>query len=179
MSISLCAGLNRRGVVTGICDLEPSSSALYPGDLRQDNLIAGRKMCGSRTAIRRSTSRVPTPEANPASIRDASLHSITGRPTRALSGGGETTPDLRLCHCVTDHRRPPVRSTGLIMIEASPSAYPSGMLSLGKRHLLKEEETSGDSTPSSIKRIAASTCTHGPCMSASSTRLAIFWYTRI
>src|SRR5919108_4075334 len=46
------------------------------------------------------------------------------------------------------------------------------MRALGKCQHAQEEETSGDSTPSHINVTGASTCTPGPCLSASSTRTA-------
>src|SRR5688572_8839346 len=49
----------------------------------------------------------------------------------------------------------------LIMIEASPSAYPSGMLAVGKEPFTKEEETSCDSTPNNTHFTVVSTCMPG------------------
>jgi hypothetical protein len=60
-----------------------------------------------------------------------------------------------------------VACSALIMIEASPPAYPSGMLALGKKPRTHEEETSGDSTPTSTHVTVVSTCMPAPCMSAS------------
>jgi hypothetical protein len=54
----------------------------------------------------------------------------------------------------------------LIMIEASPSAYPSGMLALGKM-LTHEEETACESIPSSTHFTAGSTCMPAACRSVS------------
>jgi hypothetical protein len=51
----------------------------------------------------------------------------------------------------------------LIMIEVSPTAYPSGMLALGNKLLTTEEETSGDSTPTNTPLTVASTCTPAVC----------------
>jgi hypothetical protein len=51
----------------------------------------------------------------------------------------------------------------VILIEAPSSAYPRGMLALGKQGKPpQEEETSGDFTPSSTSFTVASTCTPAP-----------------
>ncbi len=55
----------------------------------------------------------------------------------------------------------------LIMIEASPAAYPGGMLALGKSHSRTRRRPQCDSTPISTLFTAVSTCMPGVCMSAS------------
>src|SRR5215831_19123842 len=54
-------------------------------------------------------------------------------------------------------------------MEAPSSAYPGGMLVVGKSHQ-EEEETSCDATPNSTRRPVASSSMPAPCLSASCTR---------
>jgi hypothetical protein len=60
-----------------------------------------------------------------------------------------------------------VRSTGLRMMEASPSAYPSGLRALGTRSRTEEEEPSGASPPTSTTFTVGSTGMPAAWMSAS------------
>ena len=64
-----------------------------------------------------------------------------------------------------------ISSRPLILIEAPSSTYHRGLLGVGKSHE-EEEETSGDFTPHSTKRIAALICTHAACTCVSSARMA-------
>src|ERR671915_212200 len=81
----------------------------------------------------------------------AERHRSAARPASVAMGNSESNMAGR------------VSCSGLILIEASPSAYPSGMLALGKEPLTQEEETSCDSTPCNTHFTVVSICTPAPC----------------
>jgi hypothetical protein len=81
-----------------------------------------------------------------------------------------TRQELAPCkrrHAFLGARTPGVGGRPLIMIEASPAAYPDGMLALGKSHSRTRRRPQGDSTPISTLFTAVSTCMPGVCTSVS------------
>ena len=80
------------------------------------------------------------------------------------NAGGEPRP---MAEATQERKLLGVGSSALIMIEASPAAYPGGMLALGKSHSRTRRRPHCDSTPISTPFTAVSTCMPGVCPSAS------------
>src|SRR5215813_3685879 len=138
------------------CALKPSASATsafsklcqhcrvrgHPCGL-QDALSTLRPSCSPLSRLRHGRKTRYGWVANPYPTRTLTLQETPSLSWRD-NAGRQAPPIAAARH---ERRLLAVACTPLIMIEASPSVYPSGMLSLVKSHSLKRRRPQCDSTP--------------------------------